>query len=44
MDFTGHQKTIVALWMLAYGTSVDLLDDPYRIAESTALEILYISL
>ena len=29
-----------AMRMLAYGTPADALDDPYRIAESTALETL----
>ena len=37
---SGEQKMTAAMRMLAYATPADALDDAYRIAESTALEIL----
>ncbi|XP_068336559.1 uncharacterized protein [Pyrus communis] len=39
-DFSPHQKVIVALRMMAYGSPVDSMDETHGMTESTCLDTL----
>jgi hypothetical protein len=39
--FTSYQKCSVAIRMLAYGVAGDLIDEYFRMSESTCLESMY---